>query len=357
MSKRGTGGLYLRGTIWWIRYWHRGQEFRESSGSESETVARRLLNVRIRESGKRGGKFLGQAEEKVSFEDLAAMLVSDYTINDRRSMRRLTSSLIHLRAYFGLDRAVDITTDRIGAYVVGRRGAGAANGTVNRELAALKRAFKIAVDAERLSRAPHIQMLEEHNARQGFLDHAEFVALRDALPERLRDPVSFLYLSGWRVGEMKSLEWRDVDRAGNAVRLAPEKSKNAESRLLPLEGELADIVARADAARRPDCTLVFHHNGKPILDFRGAWAAACTKAGLGKLLVHDLRRTAIRDMVRAGVFERVAMSLSGHKTRSIFDRYNIVSEADLAAAVKRRDSYLDSRPTKRTVVPLAERRK
>src|SRR5579863_8802699 len=230
-TRRGSGGLYLRGTIYWIRYWHRGKEFRESSGSTSETVARKLLNARIRETGKRGGKFLGAAEERLRFEDFADLLRRDYQVNDRRSLRRIEGALKHLRAYFGLDRVVDITSDRVAAYIVQRREDGAANATINRELAALKRAFKIAVDAERLSRAPHIQMLEEHNARQGFLEHAEFVALRDALPDRLRDPVSFLYLSGWRVSEMEALEWRDVDMPGSVVRLRPELSKNKDGRV------------------------------------------------------------------------------------------------------------------------------
>ena len=99
---------------------------------------------------------------------------------------------------------------------------------------------------ERLSRAPHIEMLDESgNARQGFLEHAEFVALRDVLPEYLRDPITFLYLSGWRVSEMKSLEWKDVDADGGMIRLAPEKSKTKEGRTLPISGELAEVTARA----------------------------------------------------------------------------------------------------------------
>jgi integrase len=357
MSKRGSGAIYLRGTTYWIRYWHRGEEFRESSESSSETVARRLLNVRIKETGKRGGKFLGPVEERVRFEDLAEMLRSDYVVNERRSLRRVDASLRQLRAGFGLDRAVDITTDRVARYIVERREAGAANATVNRELAAMKRAFKIAVTSERLSRAPHIAMLEENNARQGFLDHAEFTSLRDALPEKLQDPISFLYLSGWRVSEMRTLEWRDVDLAGNVVRLPPAKSKNKDGRSLPLSGELAEVIARAHATRRLDCGFVFHVDGKPIKDFRGAWKAACAKAGLGNLLVHDMRRTAVRDLVRSGVPERVAMAISGHKTRSVFDRYNIVSEEDLMTAMERRDEYHDTRPTARTVVPLVRERK
>lgn len=357
MSKRGSGGLYHQGsgTIWWIRYSHRGKEYRESSGSESETVARRLLTARLRETGKRGGKFLGAAEERLRFEDLADLLRTDYQTNEHRSLRRVDGALKNLRRYFGLDRAVDITTDRIQSYIVQRREDEAANATINRELAALKRAFKIAVDAERLSRAPHIAMLEEHNARQGFLEHAEYIALLDALPERLRDPVAFLYLSGWRVSEMEALEWRDVDLPGNVVRLRPELNKNKDGRVLPLSGELAEVIQRAHQTRRLDCPFVFHIEGKPIVDFRASWHGARTAAGLGHLLVHDLRRCAVRNLVRAGVPERVAMEITGHKTRAVFDRYNIVSEADLVTAMERRDEYLAARPTDRKVISFASK--
>lgn len=164
--------------------------------------------------------------------------------------------------------------------------------------------------------------------------------------------MTFLYLSGWRVSEMQSLEWRDVDMPGNVVRLRPELSKNKDGRVLPLSGELAEVIHRAHAARRLDCPFVFHIEGKPIVDFRSAWKAARTAAGLGHLLVHDMRRTAARNLVRAGVPERVAMSITGHKTRAVFDRYNIVSEADLVSAMAKRDDYLAARPMDRKVIKL-----
>jgi integrase len=357
MSKRGSGGLYLRGTTWWIRYYVHGREFRESAKTDSETIARKVLTKRIKESGRRG-KFVGPSEDRLTFENLAEAIESDYTVNGLRSLRRLRGSLKHLRRHFGADRAVDITADRIRSYARHRcEKEKAASATVNRELAAMKRAFTILVEEDEvLSRSPKITMLDEHNTRQGFLEHPEFCALRDALPDRLRDPVIFLYLSAWRVSEMKTLEWCDVDLDGAAIKLPPAKSKNKDGRNLPLSGELAQVIERAHKARRLDCPFVFHVNGKPILDFRGAWAAAVDKAKLGKLLVHDLRRTGVRNYVRGGVPERVAMALSGHKTRSTFERYNIVSGADLASAVERRDQYIESRPTIRTVVPIAKKR-
>ncbi|MBV8454004.1 MAG: tyrosine-type recombinase/integrase [Deltaproteobacteria bacterium] len=225
-------------------------------------------------------------------------------------------------------------TNRIKAYAASRQEEAAANASINRELAALRRMFTLAVQDGRLSSAPYVPTLEEDNARQGFLDRGAFVSLRSNLPAYLRDPISFLYFSGWRLSEMKALEWRDVDLTGGIVCLRPEISKSKEGRVLPLSGELLEIVQRAHATRGPGCPFVFHRDGEPVGDFRKAWATASKTAGLHPILVHDLRRTAVRNMVRAGIPDRVAMALSGHKTRSVFDRYNIVSEADLTTAAE-----------------------
>lgn len=151
----------------------------------------------------------------------------------------------------------------------------------------------------------------------------------------MKDAVSFLYLSGWRVSEMRSLEWKYVDLNGRVVRLDPQLSKNKKGRVLPLLGESAEIIDRVSTKRLLDCLFVFHRGGRRLKDLRSAWQAACKKAGLSGQLVHDLRRTAVRNLVRAGISEKVTMELTGHKTRSVFDRYNIVSESDLRNAVGR----------------------
>jgi len=324
------GRIFKRGSIYWIAYCYRGKEHRESSRSDSEAQARKLLKRRLGEAGT--GRLVGPSEERLTFEDLATMLLTDYEINGKRSVESVRLSLRHLRDFFGLDRALDITADRIAKYVRERQKEGAANGSVNRELAALKRAFTLATRAGKLGSTPYIPLLEENNSRRGFLDHGGFLALRAGLPDHLKDPVTFLYLSGWRVSEMRTLEWRDVDLAGRELCLRPEASKNKDGRPLPLRSELLDIIQRAHEKRRPDCPYVFHGDGEPIGDFRKAWKTACKQAGLTGIIVHDLRRTAVRNMVRAGISERVAMELSGHKTRRVFDRYNIVSDADRARA-------------------------
>jgi len=350
---RGLGRVFKRGSVWWIAYWHRGKEYRESSKSDSEAKAKKLLKKRIGEMAR--GRLIGPEEEKVTFEEMAQDIVRDYEINAKRSIPSLRLSVSHLSRFFGLDRALDITTDRVRAYISNRQGEGASNGSVNRELAALKRMFSLAVQAEKLSARPYIPTLEENNARQGFLDHGSFLALREHLPDYLKGPATFLYLSGWRVSEMRCLEWRDVDLAGKVVRLRPERSKNKDGRVLPLRGELLETIEAARERRRPECPFVFHLDGRPIGDFRKAWKTACKAAGLDGIIVHDLRRTAVRNMVRAGIPERVAMGLSGHKTRSVFDRYNIVSEADLVLATERLQSHLESQSRSPAVVSIAIR--
>jgi integrase len=143
--------------------------------------------------------------------------------------------------------------------------------------------------------------------------------------------------SGWRVGEYLPLTWGQVDRASEQIRLTT--SKNGEGRVLPIVGPIAAIIERRARDRVVGCPAVFHRGGRPLCEgsFRTAFGRAALRAGLGDLSPHDLRRTAVRDMVHAGVPERVAMGVTGHKTRAVFDRYCIVRPSDLAEAVAKAD--------------------
>jgi integrase len=371
-ARKGTDGSrqVYQNPIWWIAYYHNGEELRESSHSSEEKGAIKLLKRRVQDLG-RG--IVGTKEERLTFELLVEDLKNDYKVNEKRSLDNVELSIRHLSEFFAGDKARHITTDRVRQYIAKRqkeksprKGEGAANASINRELSALKRAFSLAIQAGNLFHRPYIPMLEENNARQGFLDHGGFLALRNELPDYLKDPVSFLYLSGWRSGEMKSLEWRDV--GADAIRLRAENSKNKKPRVLPLRGELAEILQRAKDTRKPESPFVFQDNGRPIGDFRKAWHSACVSAGLGYfeklgegraakkvyrgLLVHDLRRSAVRNMVAAGIREKVAMGLSGHKTRSVFDRYHIVTEDDLAEASDRLFGHLERQAEAAKVVPI-----
>jgi integrase len=216
------------------------------------------------------------------------------------------------------------------------------------------------VKQKRLSIAPTVEMLAEAPPRQGFLEPADFERVVAHLPADLRDFARFGYSSGWRKGEVRRLTWPDVDRAAGRIVLRREHSKNGEPRLLPLLGELAALIERRWTAREHQASdgttalspFVFHRSGAPVGDFRKAWATACDEAGGSGTLFHDLRRSAVRNMDRAGVSQSVAMALSGHKTASVYRRYRIVAEDDIRHALARTQADLAGR-TVGTVVPLA----
>ena len=347
---RGLGRIFRRGSVYWIAYYHRGKEHRESTESRKESDANRLLKRRLGEIGQ--GKFIGPSEEKVEFEDLAADYLSDFRLKGNRSTEWAEVRVKHLRGFFGFDKAIDITTDRIRKYTEARLEDGASNGTVNRDLAALSRMFSLAIQAGRLSTRPHIPKLQEAQPRQGFLEHWEYLALRENLPSNYRDVLDFGYFCGWRRGEILSLEWRDVDMQAGVIRLRPELSKNKEGRVLPLPAPLKEVMERRAQVRSLECPFVFHVEGKRIGDWRKSWRTACKKAGLPGKLFHDFRRTAVRNLVRAGVPERVAMGVTGHKTRDVFDRYDIVNESDLEKATSKLAEYVAGQSPTPQVIPL-----
>lgn len=348
---RGDGQVYKRGETFWIDYFHRGRRYRESAHTDNERKARKLLRERLTDFGR--GKTGAATAAKVTFERMAEALLADYRINQKRSLASADLSIRHLRDFFGDDLAADITTQRVRVYVEERQAQGYANASINRELSALRRAFNLLVKDGVLEHAPHVPMLEENNARQGFLEPSDFDRLLAALPDYLKDPINFMYCSGWRVGEMRTLGWRDVSLTGREIRLRPEHSKNKKGRPVPLRGRLLTIIERAREQRRMYCLFVFHHDGQPIGDFRKAWRSACRAAGLPPLLIHDLRRSGVRNMRRSGMSETEAMRVSGHRTRAVFDRYDIISNADLERGFDQLDVYLDSEAGKQSkVAPL-----
>lgn len=276
----------------------------------------------------------------MTLAELLDSLVGDYKNNGRRSLSTLTAHLKPLRAAFPLDPALSVSETRIERYKAERLEAKKAPATINRELAALRRAFALGVKQKRIAQAPGIEMLAENNARQGFAEPGDFEAVVPHLPEYLRDFARFAYASGWRKGELQTLEWSAVDKENTRVTLRREHSKNGEPRVLPLVGELAEIISRRREAREYQTptgetalsVYVFHRDGQQVGDFRKSWKAACRAAGLATLLFHDLRRSAVRNLDRAGVTQPVAMQITGHKTASVYRRYRIVNEEIRRAA-------------------------
>ncbi len=342
------GSIYKRGGKFWIKYHRNGKCYRESSGSDKKMVAKKLLEIREGEIAQ--GKLPGILFDRTTFDQLADGFCRDYRINQKKSLVRAERSVTHLKEFFEGMKATAITTPIIQQYVEKRIEEGAANASINRELAALKRMLNMGAKQTppTVDRVPHIPMLRENNVRKGFFEHGDFIKLREALPEYLRGFITFAYKTGWRLGEVTALTWDKVDLKRGVVRLDPGEAKNSEPRTIVVDAELLEILNRQWKLRgKSGSVLPFVFlNAKGtdrIKQFVKSWRTACKNAKIGKRLFHDFRRSAVRNMVRAGVPERVAMTISGHKTRSVFERYNVVSEDDLRHAAQKQSDYLESR--------------
>ena len=267
---------------------------------------------------------------------LYAVIERDYTTNGRKSLPHLQALWNnHLGPFFGAIAAGDLTSSQISGYVDRRRAAGAANGSINRELAALKRMYKLAVKEQRLKSVPYIGLLEERNVRKGFVRDAQYDALARETAKAgvwLRALFEIAYTFGWRKGELTGMRVDQVDLAEGTIELNPGETKNDEARLVVMTGRIRELLAECVAGKETGALVFTRPDGSPAGNFRRAWKRACDAAGCSGLLFHDLRRTGVRNMRRAGITEKVAMRISGHRTRAVFERYNIVDEADLKQA-------------------------
>lgn len=369
---RGEGHLFLRGRVWWCAYYAHGQQVHESTHEENEKKALRFLRDRLAEV--RTGVY--RDTRNIKYEQLRDAFYSDYQINARKSLRFDGEGKPHLDKVARLDtffsgwRVSEIDTDSIKKFIAHEQKRELAGGSINRSVSALRRMFNLAKKEGKLREVPYFPMVKEAAPRQGFFERSQYEALFSALPEYLRLPLAIGYFTGMREGEILWLTWNQVDFLSRVIRLRAGETKNGEGREVPIAPQLLELLRKQYAKRAPGCEYVcfrFDHSGHAVRieGFRKAWYSACVKAGLGRMeavldeagepvlgkprvdrknpkakptmvyrgaIFHDLRRSGVRNLVRAGVPERVAMRISGHKTRSVFDRYNIVSQSDLAEA-------------------------
>jgi len=343
----GQGRVYRRGNRWWIEYWHRGVTHRESAGARREDAVN-LLKQRHGESAQ--GRVIGPVAERLTLADLLGMVEQDHTLNARKS-KAPTARLLE---YFGAEcKALDLTLDRLTAYAVarGRKDPGerwepAKPATVRNELAVLGRGFTLAHRAGKLAFRPPLPTIRVNNPRSGFFEPADLDAVLPHLPAYLRPFVEVAYITGWRRSELVNLTWKQLDWNAGELLLERGTTKSGEPRAFPfafhprLAALLREQRDRVDAMQRERDFIIpwvfVHDDGRQVCGwYYDAWRTACKCAGLDGRLVHDFRRSAARNLVRAGVPESVAMRLTGHKTRSVFDRYNVTSSTDLRDAVAR----------------------
>ena len=255
-----------------------------------------------------GGQFQGVLVNKTRFEDLVQGIQDDYALNERKSASRLKYYVKHLTAHFGQLRASAITTEQINGYIKKRRGEQAANGTINRELGCLKRMFKLAMQQTppKVARVSHIPMLEEHNIRSGFFTHEEYLAVRGALPDYAQVAVTVAYHTGMRIGEILALKWQQVNLIEGTIHLDALDTKTETPRVVYMTPDLYQVLSEAKRRHErgyPKCLWVCHRHGNRLLEIRASWHQACKRVGLEGKLIHDFRRTAVRNMVCAGVPE------------------------------------------------------
>jgi integrase len=345
--ERGTGGLLkLKGCRFWYAqiYSADGQPKRISTRTEVKQEAQQVLRNLLVDKD-RGIAFAGDVK-KIHYEDLRAALITNYIERGNRSLETVkdgSETIWGLKAvdtFFAGYSVTQITTDEARKFAQSLLKAGNANGTANRSLALLRRMLSIALEDGKIQFRPKIRLLKAGPARKGFLALEKFDELLGLLPANLKPLITFLYYCGVRVGEALQIEWSQVDLEGGLIRLEGEQTKNSDARTVPLPNVLIRILEQSEERTGH----VFDGT-----NLRKEWQRACAACGLGTLtevegkrdpryaglIVHDLRRSAIRNLMKAGVNEKVAMAISGHKTRSVFDRYHIVDTEDVVEAMRR----------------------
>ena len=379
MAERGLGRIFRRTRKvgsdrieygnFLIEFWHRGVCHRESSGSQNRNVARRLLKQRIAECAT--GKLVGPLHERVTVNDLLADLAAEYEVQGRASIKTLAHRTKALLAHLDGVRAIDVSTDRLNRLVIAWRAAQKQPATINRYLATLRRAYVVGAQARppKVAHVPIFPRQTEHNVRRGWIDRPTMVALLAHLETAdsvVHDLVTWLYWTAMRIGSARQLEWTSVDCEAWSLVLPAEHEKTGKARALPLLPVLQAVLqrrwdARVAYAQRTGVIVpwVFWriHNGRPcrVIDLRKTWKSACEAAGCTGRLVHDLRRTAIRNMRLAGIERRDAMLISGHKTESVFERYNVDRDIGLRDAMTKLGAYVESLPTEPTTIPIASK--
>jgi integrase len=363
---KGTGCVYRRpdSPVWWLKYSRYGKAYRESSQTTDKRKAEKKLRSRLAEIVT--GTFAGPQAERVRVQELAEDMIRDYRINARKSIDDVeTRWKLHLQPFFEGMRAIDVTNELIARYVDTRQQEGAKNATINRELAGLKRMFRLGLLATpaKVLRMPAFPHLRENNVRKGFLEDAQLHALLQDAELWFRALVECGRTYGWRVSELLNMRVEQVDIAQRVIRLEPGTTKNNDGREVFMTDSVHALLTACVHGKKPDAAVFTRSDGSAVRDFRVRWERACTRAGVGRticadcsapmdsgrgcpkckgqrsaysgLIFHDLRRTAARNLRRAGIPETVIMKIGGWRTRSVFERYAIVSRTDIADAMQK----------------------
>ena len=336
-----------KGGPWWIKYYVNGKCLRESTNTTKRKPAEQLLKER--EGRAAHGLPIMRRLDRIRYEELATDLRLHYETTGERDLKEAEDRFKPLHAFFTRRRIVDLDGALITRYIEHRQRT-VKNGTINRELNVLSRMLRLGYERNKVGRIPIIHLLKEADPRKGFFERDVFEAVRAHLRPDLQVAVMIAYTFGWRIqSEVLTLTLSQIDLEAGTLRLDPGTTKNDDGRIVYLTPELQRLIAeQLDRVKQcsrqlervvpylfPHPHRVGKYAGTRLKDFKTAWNAACRQAHVVGMIRHDFRRTAVRNLVNAGVPERVAQTMTGHKTRSVFDRYHIVSPNDLKEAARR----------------------
>jgi integrase len=331
----GSGTIYRRGKIWWVKIRVDGRPVYQSSESEKKSDAIKLRDQLL--AKRHRAELTGSTPDKI----LIAELLDDVLKSDiKESTRYVWQKVVekNIRPFFAKIKAAQLTTDKMDEYRQMRKAEGRSDATVNRELSILRTAFHNARKRTppKVNVVPYFPMVKETTIRKGFLTDEHYAALLRELPHELKPLFVCGYVTGMRRGELTGIRWDQVDFDAGLITLDKGETKNDDARSAPIvDGDMRNYLEAAKKERDqnwPRSSWVFNRAGEPIKDFRWTWDEACKRAGIDGLKFHDLRRTAVRNMRRAGIPQVVRMKISGHKTDSMERRYNIVDAEDLSLA-------------------------
>ena len=377
-SRRGSGSVFQKvvGGAWHIQYYRPNPEtgksecVKEYIKSHTRTDAQRKLNERLSQIS-RGEQF--EVGRRTTVGMLYEALLN-FTKNNSTKPRAVEGAgwrWEHLKHFFAHIPAANVTTALIEKYRSERLEDGAARATINHEVGTLRRMYRYGKQSTppTVHQVPHFPMFPLDNARQGFVEDDQFRRMAEEATKEglwLRLLLEMAYTVGWRRGELIKLCVKQVDLRKGVLRLDPGTTKNKKGREAAVTTALEMLLREAVGGKKPEDPLFTRDDGKPVKDFRGAWRNMCVRAGVGEYrcascdspwqpikefgrqhcpcgsrkrkyegrILHDFRRSAARNLRKAGVPENVIMAIGGWKTRSMFDRYAIVNNDDTRRAMQ-----------------------
>jgi integrase len=364
-SRRGEGSLFTRGRTWWFQIVRDGEKItrstRKSDIDEARTERDKILATLFAPTHPTSSR-----HDSVTVGELIEDYLKWLEADKAKSLYDIEKALkANIDPAFSDRLAASITSDDLWEYRRARKAAGRKDATINNELSYLRSAYLHGMKKQtpkKVLEIPYFPIIKVENTRTGFIELAGYEAILQQMCDSLKSLFVLAYHSGCRKSELTNLRWsqvyfRSATRTRGFIQLAPGTTKNDEGRNLPFYGDIDQTLTKQKAIRDAEfaeCPYVLFWHTKDVLensvrlkpgtefkDFRKLWARAVRLAGYPGLLLHDLRRSAVRNMVQeCGIPEEQAMNISGHKTHEMLKRYNIVSLKGILDSGDKMDQWM-----------------